>query len=233
MSFSIDVARLGDRLRSESSTPILRLTALRVDRGGSRVLDGVNLMVDADDRVVIEGPVGSGKSSLLWATMGLIESSGLIELWGRVCESERDFVPLRGRVALLFQDPDEQLIGPTVIEDIQFGPLNRGVTPAVALQRAQASLSELGIADLASRSIRSLSGGQKRLVALAGLLSMDPDLWLLDEPTAGLDAVTARQVIDTLAAQSRPMVLVSHDPDCIHALGSRRYRLDAGRLLEP
>ena len=233
MSAGAGFAQLGGLVRFEPSTPVLRLTALQVDRGGGRVLDGVNLIVDAGDCVVIEGPIGSGKSSLLWATMGLIESSGLIELWGRVCESERDFVSLRGRMALLFQDPDEQLIGPTVIEDIQFGPLNRGVIPAVALQRARASLSELGIADLASRSIRSLSGGQKRLVALAGLLSMDPDLWLLDEPTAGLDAVTARQVIETLASQSRPMVLVSHDPDCIHALGSRRCRLDAGRLIEP
>ena len=211
---------------------MLRLNDLRVDRGGQRILDGLSLLVSADDRVVIEGSIGVGKSSLLWAIIGLIESSGTIEIFDHHCRVEADFAPLRGRVALLFQDPDEQLIGPTVLEDVQFGPLNRGVDEVSALRRAHTALSQLGIDDLANRSVRSLSGGQKRLVALAGLLSMDPELWLLDEPTAGLDAVTAQLVIRTLAELQRPMVLVSHDPECIKALGTRRCHLQQGRLLE-
>ena len=204
-----------------------------MDRSGNRILNGLGLVVQAADRVVIEGSIGAGKSSLLWAIIGLIESSaGTIEILGRRCRAEVDFAPLRGRVALLFQDPDEQLIGPTVLEDVQFGPLNRGVPAVEALRRAHMALAQLNIDALAHRSVRSLSGGQKRLVALAGVLSMDPERWLLDEPTAGLDAVTAQLVIRTLAELQRPMVLVSHDPECIKALGTRRCHLQQGRLLE-
>lgn len=217
---------------SVASPPVLRVGDLRVDRGGQRILDGLSLLVSADDRVVVEGSIGAGKSSLLWAIIGLIESSGTIEIFGRHCQVEADFAPLRGRVALLFQDPDEQLIGPTVLEDIQFGPLNQGVPAVETLRRAHMALSQLNIEALAPRSVRSLSGGQKRLVALAGLLSMDPELWLLDEPTAGLDAVAAQLVIRTLAESQRPMVLVTHDPDCINAFGTRRYRMQAGILVE-
>jgi cobalt/nickel transport system ATP-binding protein len=218
---------------SAASPPVLRLNDLRVDRSGNRILNGLGLVVQAADRVVIEGSIGAGKSSLLWAIIGLIESSaGTIEILGRRCRAEADFAPLRGRVALLFQDPDEQLIGPTVLEDVQFGPLNRGVDEVSALRRAHTALSQLGIDDLANRSVRSLSGGQKRLVALAGLLSMDPELWLLDEPTTGLDAVAAQLVIRTLAESQRPMVLVSHDTECIKALATRRCRLQAGLLVE-
>lgn len=210
---------------------VLQLRAVRVERGGQPVLAGIDLSLAATERVSIEGATGSGKSSLLWAVLGLIPSAGSIEILGHACRTERDFTKVRGPAALLFQDSDEQLIGPSVLDDVLFGPLNLGVSAKVSRQRAQEALSQLGLNDLSHRTVRSLSGGQKRLVALAGVLSMRPELLLLDEPTAGLDSDTAQVIIDVLVGLQRPMLVVSHEPRCIAALATRRCLLRDGRLV--
>ena len=141
-----------------------------------------------------------------------------------------DFAPLRGPVGLLFQDPDDQLLGPTVLEDIEFGPLNLGWDAARAHDAADAALAQVGLAQLHDRPVHELSGGEKRLVALAGLLVMAPRLLLLDEPTVGLDERTAAQVVEVLRASGVSMLIATHDPRCVERLATRSAVLQDGRL---
>lgn len=212
---------------------LLKIRALSVCREGREVLRSVSLQVGSGERVSIEGPIGSGKTTLLWSAMGLVErSAGEIVVFGSSCRSERDFVRVRGQIALMFQDSDDQLIGPTVLEDVEFGPLNMGIEREEGRRRAVAALAALRVSALADRAIRSLSGGQKRLVALAGLIALQPRLLLLDEPTASLDAVSASHIIEALDNLPCAMLLVSHDPICVQALSTRRLLLCEGVLSE-
>jgi cobalt/nickel transport system ATP-binding protein len=131
---------------------------------------------------------------------------------------------------LLFQDPDDQLIGPTVLEDIEFGPLNLGWSAERAHQAADEALERVGLNDLAERPIHELSGGEKRLVALAGLLAMSPKLLLLDEPTASLDEATSERLLAILRSTNLPMLIATHDARCIEELATRTVLLQSGRL---
>lgn len=201
-------------------------------RLGTRVvLDSVSLDLAAGERLLIAGASGAGKSTLLNALMGFVpHSADRLELLGRPCRTESDFATRRGPVGLLFQDPDDQLLGPSVLEDTEFGPLNMGVAAAEAHGRAHAMLASLGIAHLAERPVHELSGGEKRLAALAGVLAMRPDVLLLDEPTSGLDEASARRVLDALCGTNLAMIVTSHDPLCRERLAQRQMTLVGGRL---
>lgn len=216
-----------------SGDTLLQIRGLSVCREGHEVLRSVSLQVGSTERVSIEGPIGSGKTTLLWSAMGLVErTAGEVVVFGSSCRSEGDFVSVRGQIALMFQDSDDQLIGPTVLEDVEFGPLNLGIDREESRRRAMAALAALRVSALADRAIRFLSGGQKRLVALAGLIALQPRLLLLDEPTASLDAVSASHIIEALDSLSCAMLLVSHDQRCVQALSTRRLLLDEGVLSE-
>lgn len=205
---------------------------LRAAAHGTRVvLDDVSLQLAPGERVVIGGASGAGKTTLLLALLGFVpRAGGSIVLLGRPCTREEDFAAVRGPVGLLFQDPDDQLLGPTVFEDAEFGPLNLGLAPALAHERAHAALAQVGIAALAERPVHQLSGGEKRLAALAGVLAMQPRVLLLDEPTAALDEDAALRVLDVLAATPLSMIVASHDPQCRERLATRCLRLQGGRL---
>lgn len=212
--------------------PVLKVCGLTVERGGRAVLDGIAFSLASDERLLINGASGAGKSTLLHALLGFApRRAGRIELLGRLCEHESDFAAARGPVGLLFQDPDDQLLGPSVFEDLEFGPLNLGVDPFDAHRRAHQVLRSLGIDTLAERAVNELSGGEKRLVALAGVLTMQPALLLLDEPTAGLDEPAALRLLAALHATALPMLVVSHDPLCGAHLATRTLHLHAGRLM--
>jgi len=206
---------------------------LTVERAGRRVLDGVDFTLAAGERLLIDGASGAGKSTLLLALLGFLpRSGGCIELLGRACAVERDFAALRGPVGLLFQDPDDQLLGPTLVEDVEFGPLNLGLNPRAAHAAARDALCRLGIDALAERPVHELSGGQKRLAAVAGVLAMRPRVLLLDEPTAGLDEDAAMRLLATLADTGLPMIVASHDPLCRRQLATRALVLRDGALRE-
>ena len=133
------------------------------------------------------GPNGSGKTTLFHIIMGLLTpSSGTIEFFGKPVKTEKDFRKVYKKVGLLFQDADDQLFSPTVLEDVAFGPLNLGKSKLEARNIAQNTLERLGIAHFENRVTHKLSGGEKRLVALATVLSMEPELLLLDEPNTGV-----------------------------------------------
>ncbi len=210
---------------------LLQIKGLSVRRQNHDVLRAISLEIHSRERVSIEGAIGSGKSTLLWAIMGLIErQAGEIQIFSKPCVSEPDFAQVRGHIALMFQDPDDQLIGPTVLEDLEFGPLNLGVDRRQSRDRAREVLSQLGIEALAERAVGTLSGGQKRLVALAGVMALEPRLLLLDEPTASLDRAAAERMVEVLASLPCALVLASHDPLCIEALSTRRLTLREGAL---
>jgi cobalt/nickel transport system ATP-binding protein len=195
------------------------------------VLAGVDLSLESGERLAIIGANGSGKTTLLHLMVGLLKpSAGQLWAFGRERRAERDFHEVRVRAGLLFQDPDDQLFCPTVLEDVAFGPLNLGKTPAAARAMAEATLESIGLAGFGSRITHRLSGGEKRLVTLATVLAMQPDVLLLDEPTAGLDDEAEARLLALLQARRETMVLVSHDRDFRKRLASRVVTLRGGRI---
>ena len=212
--------------------PII-LDGVTVARDGTTVLRDVSMSLAAGERLAIVGPNGAGKTTLLRTVIGLERAdAGAVRLFGEACESEKQFRVVRPRIGFLFQDSDDQLFCPTVIEDVAFGPLNIGHTAAQAAEIAQGALDRLGIGHLADRISHRLSGGEKRLVCLAGLFAMKPDVLLLDEPTNGIDTANGQRLRDALTGYTGAMVLVSHDSAFVAELASRALILEDG-LLKP
>lgn len=210
---------------------LLQARELEIVRGGRRVLTVGSLTLHAGERVLLEGPIGAGKSSLLLTLAGLLpRAAGCIEWFGAERHDERSFAPIRGRLGLLFQDPDDPLIGPTVLEDVEFGPLNLGHSPASAHERAEESLDALGVRHLADRPIHDLSAGEKKLVALAGWLAMDSEVLLLDEPSAGWDEATLERVLGVLRSRGISWLAATHEAPTLAAQATRRLHLREGRL---
>jgi cobalt/nickel transport system ATP-binding protein len=214
------------------TAPLLELRHIQFDYPARAVLREVNFQLAAGERVALIGANGAGKTTLLHLLVGLVRpTSGQVLAFGQVRRSEADFHPVRARVGLVFQDADDQLFCPTVLEDVAFGPLNLGQSPAQARAVALETLALLGLAEFAERVTYRLSAGEKRLVALATVLAMQPQVLLLDEPTTGLDAATTQHLIALLAAMEQAMVIVSHDWRCLRQLATRTVRLAEGRLV--
>ncbi len=182
--------------------------------GRAPVIDRLNLSFYHGDRMGMMGPNGSGKTTLFHIIMGLLKStSGSVEVFGRRLREEKDFRSVRQRIGLLFQDADDQLFSPTVLEDVAFGPLNLGKSQDEAKTIARNTLESLGLAGFEDRITYKLSGGEKRLVSLATVLAMEPDVLLLDEPTTGLDETTEGRLVDILHDLDLSYILVSHNID--------------------
>lgn len=212
-------------------TPLIALDGVCVARDGATVLRDATLALAPGDRLAIVGPNGAGKTTLLRTLVGLERPvSGTLRLFDEPCATEADFRRLRPRIGFLFQDSDDQLFCPTVAEDVAFGPLNLGLAAPEAAARAHEALEGLGIGHLAERISHRLSGGEKRLVCLAGLLAMRPAALLLDEPSTGIDAANAARLRAALLAFPGPMILVSHDEAFVADLANRVMVLAEGRL---
>jgi cobalt/nickel transport system ATP-binding protein len=197
------------------------------------VLDGCCFRLDRDERVGLLGSNGSGKTTLLKLIVGLLKPTvGRIEVFGKRRQREPDFHEVRRRVGLLFQDSDDQLFCPTVGEDVAFGPLNLGKTRDQAWRTVTSTLAALGLSGFEQRITYKLSGGEKRLVALAAVLSMDPEVLLLDEPTAGLDDAAAQRVLEVLDDLPQAMVIATHDARLLDHLATRSLRLEQGQFRE-
>jgi cobalt/nickel transport system ATP-binding protein len=213
--------------------PLLELCGVGFRYGERPVLAGVDLHLGAGERVALIGPNGSGKTTLLHLLVGLQAPAwGEVRAFGQVRRAEADFHEVRTRVGLLFQDSDDQLFCPTVLEDLAFGPLNLGRSPERARADAERTLDLLGLSGFADRVTHRLSAGEKRLVALGTVLAMDPEVLLLDEPTNGLDEATEARLTDHLAAATQAMLIVSHDRRFLERLATRALVLGGGRLAE-
>jgi cobalt/nickel transport system ATP-binding protein len=213
--------------------PLLELAGVHFRYSDRAVLRGADLQLAAGQRVALIGANGAGKTTLLHLLVGLARpSAGEVRAFGHPRRTEADFREVRTRVGLLFQDSDDQLFCPTVIEDVAFGPLNLGRGAARARADAEQTLAALGLAGFADRVTHRLSGGEKRLVALATILAMHPQVLLLDEPTNGLDETMRERLIGHLCALPQAMLIVSHDHLVLERLASRALVLAEGRLTE-
>lgn len=194
------------------------------------VLDELDFSFD-DEPTGLVGDNGSGKTTLLHTLMGLISpQSGEVRFRGKRMTEKSDWCQLRKSIGFVFQQPDDQLFMPTVIEDVAFGPLNLGMEPAQARSAAEATLERLSIGHFADRLTHKLSGGEKRLVALATVLSMDPEALILDEPTNDLDPDTRHRLIHILQDLPQKLLIVSHDWDFLDHVVGRLAVLDEGKI---
>ena len=186
----------------------------------------LDFSLNAGERLGIVGANGAGKSTLLLLLVGLLKpQAGRVIAFGRVRQRETDFIEVRQRAGLVFQDPDDQLFCPTVLEDVAFGPLNLGLSKRQALQRVEQTLGQLELDHLRDRLTHGLSGGEKRLISLAAVLAMAPDVLLLDEPSNGLDAAMRNRLLTVLSQLPQALVLVSHDHDLMGRLTDRQWSL--------
>ncbi len=216
-----------------SAEPLLQLEGVALDGAEGRVFSEADLSVRAGERLALVGRNGSGKSSLLECIVGLRRPAvGRVVAFGEARTREQDFREVRRRVGLVFQDADDQLFCPTVLDDVAFGPLNLGASTAAARETAQATLGQLGLEGLAERVTHHLSGGEKRLVALASVLAMEPDVLLLDEPTNDLDDDAYGRLMPLLEDLPQALVLASHDQALIGRLAERAVVLTGGTLQE-
>jgi cobalt/nickel transport system ATP-binding protein len=197
--------------------------------GHPPTLDGIALALAAGERVALVGLNGSGKTTLLMALVGLLPHRGEIRICGELlsrCSAPR----LRRRVGFLFNVPEDQLLLPTVIEDVAFGLVREGAPAPAAAERALEALARLGVAHLAEEPVHHLSHGQKLRVALAGALATEPPLLLLDEPTAGLDPPGRDALAELLAGLASAQLIATHDLELAERLCSRVLLLDGGTL---
>ncbi len=200
---------------------------------GNLVLKGANLHLLPGGKVGIQGRNGSGKTTLFRIITGLEKpSGGEILFRGRPLKGNRkNLSELRKNVGYLFQDPEDQLFCPTLLEDVAFGPLNLGLSPAAAREKAFETLRLFDLEHLADKPPHTLSGGQKRLGALSAVLAMEPRVLLLDEPTGDLDEKALESLERLLLSEETTFLVVSHDEEFLNKVTNRKYCLDDGRLL--
>ena len=216
---------------ASTSKPLIRVRGLRYRYpDGTLALNGVDFDLDAGECVALFGANGSGKTTFVLHLNGLLEGEGLVEVCGmRVA---KDTVSrIRAKVGLVFQDSDEQLFMPTVLEDVAFGPGNLGLPPAEAAARAQAMLEQVGMDATVHKAPYHLSAGEKRRVAIAGVLAMQPEILVLDEPTTFLDPPAQRSLGALLARLPQAKVLVTHHVELARALATRAVFFDQGRVV--
>jgi len=196
------------------------------------VLAGLDFAFHPGDRLGLFGPNGSGKTTLLHIMMGLLRPDrGEVRFRGRLVRTEKEFRAVRQGIGLLLQNADDQIIYPTVLDDVAFGPLNRGLSRSVAKALAEDVLDMLGLNGFGERLTHRLSGGEKKLVSLAGVLAMEPEALLLDEPTNDLDPATRERLVAILEGLGKPMIVISHDWDFLARVARSFLRIEDGRLV--
>lgn len=212
----------------------MSMPAIRVETlcyrypGGHSALDGVDLAIAPGERVAILGPNGAGKTTLMLHLNGVLTAtSGTIEISG-IPLARNTLRDIRRRVGLVFQDPDDQLFMPTVAQDVAFGPANFGVSGAELAARVRSALEIVSMTEHADRSPAHLSAGQRRRAALATVLACEPEILVLDEPSANLDPVARRELAETLATLPSTMIIVTHDLPYAAQLCDRAVVLDDG-----
>jgi cobalt transport protein ATP-binding subunit len=200
-------------------------------------IHGINFRIEQGETVGLIGPNGAGKSTLLLHLNGILpesqnarSSGGEVLIFGQRV-TPKNLYEVRRQVGLLFQDPDDQLFCPTVLEDVAFGPQQFGVSPAEVHRRVKRCLSQVGLEGFEQRSPNRLSGGEKRRVALAGVLACEPKVLVLDEPTSNLDPRGRREFKALLASLAATKVIATHDLELVLELCPRTLVIDGGQIV--
>lgn len=224
--------RIRKRKTMNSVPPLFKLRALSYGyTPQTLVLQNINFELRAGERIGLVGSNGSGKTTFLQLFVGLLQPQhGEIIAFGKARAKERDFLEVRLKTGFLFQDPDDQLFCPTVAEDVAFGVFNQGKSRTEVLHIVQDTLALLGLTAYADRVTHKLSFGEKRLVALATILAMQPEVLLLDEPTTGLDEQVYARITTILQKLPQAMLIVSHDKAFLQQLQVQTWQLSQGQL---
>jgi cobalt/nickel transport system ATP-binding protein len=211
------------------TTPVLELRGLAFAYpDGHQVLYGVDLHVHAGERVALLGPNGAGKTTLVLHLNGILSAgAGAVAVSGLPVTKE-NLQEVRRRVGVVFQDPDDQLFMPTVRDDVAFGPANLGLRGAALEARVRDALDKVGMADFADRPPHHLSFGQRRRVAVATVLAMEPEILVLDEPSSNLDPASRRELADILRDLDVTVLMVTHDLPYAFELCPRSVVLSGG-----
>ena len=213
-------------------SPVIKLRDLSFGYNeGRKIFSCLDFSLCRGEKVGIVGSNGAGKSTLFYLVMGLLKpSSGQVEIFGRQRHSEEDFLEVRRRIGLLFQDSEDQLFCPTVEEDIAFGPLNLGRSKTETREIVRETCESLGLTGFEKKVTHRLSGGEKRLVALATVAAMQPECFLLDEPSIGLDERTTTRFLAYLKDHADTCIIISHDTGFLNRSVEKIYRLEDGKV---
>ena len=218
------------------NNPSLEITGLAFAYpDGNQALFGVNLTVTKGERVALLGPNGAGKTTLVMHLNGIhAAQKGSVKIAGTTIDAadKSNLKKIRAQVGIVFQDPDDQLFMPTVREDIAFGPYNMGFRGAELDRIVNEALAQVGMSDFADRAPHHLSFGQRRRVAVAGVLAMKPEILVLDEPSSNLDPASRRELATILASLDVTILMVTHDLPYALELCDRAVVLSGGLIAE-
>jgi cobalt/nickel transport system ATP-binding protein len=211
-------------------SPLILVRGLRYRyEDGTTALNGVDFRLNPGETVALLGANGSGKTTFALHLNGLLTGEGTVEVCGMPVNS-RNIVEIRRKIGLVFQDSESQLFMPTVLEDVAFGPLNHGLSPEKALERAMAALAQVGMSGAAGKAPYHLSAGEKKRVAIAGILAVEPDILVLDEPTTFLDPPGQRALAQLLCDLPQAKILITHDMPFARALCTRAVFFNNGSI---
>jgi len=197
---------------------------------GQQALTDVNLTIYQGETVALIGPNGAGKSTLLLHLNGILHSDGVVKVLGRPVD-DKNLRWVRSKVGLIFQNPDDQLFSPTVFDDVAFGPINMGYSEAEVRESVTRALDWVGMTGYEQRSPHHLSVGEKKRIAIATVLSMDPEILVIDEPTSNLDPGSKWSLIELLRGLAITKIIASHDLELVQALCHRAIVLDRGEVI--
>jgi cobalt/nickel transport system ATP-binding protein len=197
---------------------------------GHRALEGIGLQIGHGDKVGLVGPNGAGKSTLLLQINGILQGKGEINVSDMPLNKE-NLARIRAMVGLVFQIPDDQLFSPSVFEDVAYGPIYQGLSIQDIRQRVDAALGAVGMLEYKERVSYHLSTGEKKRIAIATVLSMQPQILVMDEPSAGLDPRARRQLIELLHGLPISMLIATHDLAMVQELCPRIVVMDEGKIV--
>lgn len=200
---------------------------------GHQALFGVNLELNKGERVAVLGPNGAGKTTLVLHLNGILSGSGDVEVAGLKLDvnDKENLLEIRRRVGIVFQDPDDQLFMPTVREDVEFGPFNFGLRGAELTAKVDWALEQVKMLEFADRAPHHLSFGQRRRVALATVLAMEPEILIMDEPSSNLDPASRRELAEIVQSLNITVLMVTHDLPYALELCTRAVILSGGVIV--
>jgi cobalt/nickel transport system ATP-binding protein len=219
----------GQAISSSSTDPVITIADLSFSYPDQpNILEHLSLAVARGDRIGVIGHNGCGKTTLFLLICGVLKPAR-----GHIILLDRPVKPgeFRPEIGLVFQNPSDQLFSPTVWDDVAFAPQNMGLAPDVVEERVQQVLAVTGIGELADRPPHHLSGGEKRMVAIAGILAMQPQVILYDEPTANLDLRARRRLIQFLQSSQETLLISSHDLEFLLEVCDRIILIDSGGIV--
>ena len=199
---------------------------------GTEALRNISFEIGEGESVALMGPNGAGKTTLFLHLNGLLKgNTGVVRMFGSALDGKRSLRAVRRRVGIVFQNPEDQLFCPTVFDDVAFGPLNYKLSPEEVRSRVQNALEAVGMPGFENRVSHHLSFGEKKRISLATVLSMKPEMILLDEPTSNLDPRSRRRVMEVIRSLEVTKVIATHDLEMTLELCERGIIVDDGRMV--